>query len=375
MLENQTARFLDFLPRLRRGICGEPSGGNFTEEEIKFALASETGSLYYYYFREELPKSALKIFRVNYISASAVQTKREFQLHAVKRVLSAAQVRFCPIKGADLAFSLYPLPSLRMMNDFDILLHPDDCERALDALRADGWESEGDYSHGHHFPMMGKGDLCPLEPHFALPGFEVGDMPQIWQHDMLKVGDYEYRLTPEMNFLMLFRHGFNGEWHNLERTITDCGLMAHLWRPDPTKLRELALRYKVSSPDIVFATFAEFFPEEYACSVAPEAVAAFRELVVGQFDWHGMKMDTAMTGASRFSRQWWQWRIAGFSVSNIRHKYMVENGKPFRLIWAYCRDITGKGWGFIRGILGIRNRKTARALALLKTVEPYFRIY
>ena len=63
-------------------------------------------------------------------------------------------IRFCPIKGADLAWRVWPEGIVRCQSDLDIWIHPEDFPKALESARRMGWEAPYAYRHTHHAPVM-----------------------------------------------------------------------------------------------------------------------------------------------------------------------------------------------------------------------------
>jgi len=93
--------------------------------------------------------------------------------------LAAAQVRVCVLKGVALADRVYAYPEQRPSMDIDLLVAPDDIDRASAVLQAAGCEGDPDStaaylrSHGHHlhFTQRGQPDI---ELHFhTYSGFGV----------------------------------------------------------------------------------------------------------------------------------------------------------------------------------------------------------
>lgn len=75
--------------------------------------------------------------------ALAADLVREHELRRVVAALSAAGLRTLIMKGADLAYSVYPSPDLRQRTDTDLLVAPDDREAASQVLHTLGYEAVG----------------------------------------------------------------------------------------------------------------------------------------------------------------------------------------------------------------------------------------
>jgi hypothetical protein len=90
--------------------------------------------------------------------------------------LDSSSIRATPLKGPLLADRLYPTPSRRLSSDIDVLVHPDDLERASIALSEIGYERD-DATNPHmreaaHHVHLHHAVLPTLELHFhANDGF------------------------------------------------------------------------------------------------------------------------------------------------------------------------------------------------------------
>lgn len=115
----------------------------------------------------------------------------ETTLHAVVRQLAAEDVRVMLLKGAALAVTVYPSFAARPMGDLDILVAPDQADRAWHCLREAGWKLElpgieGFYNSHHHLPALldPKGIGIVLEIHRAMmprPGPFLLDEAEVWR--------------------------------------------------------------------------------------------------------------------------------------------------------------------------------------------------
>lgn len=101
------------------------------------------------------------------------------EFEAVVRLLSNAGIAPLALKGPALANRLYPSPAMRHCMDIDLLVEPEEFERAAAQLTAAGYESEIGVSasylrqHGHHLTFTKPG-CAPVELHFqSYAGFGV----------------------------------------------------------------------------------------------------------------------------------------------------------------------------------------------------------
>lgn len=79
-----------------------------------------------------------------YLRATAVRTlavnlKLRKQFEEVRGVLARAGIIALPLKGVDLAFTVYPSPACRPMADVDILVPPEHYGAAQEVLRSEGF--------------------------------------------------------------------------------------------------------------------------------------------------------------------------------------------------------------------------------------------
>lgn len=100
-------------------------------------------------------------------------------LDDLARLFAANGVRICALKGPALASRLYGDPTARSSVDLDLLVAPDDFERAHRALREQGYSSGSEATasyllrHGHHLQFAKPGQVS-IELHFqSYAGFGV----------------------------------------------------------------------------------------------------------------------------------------------------------------------------------------------------------
>lgn len=245
----------------------------------------------YRYLYDLLPETirdeCRKVYQTRQLNAMAGAP----ELKRLYRVLAAHGLRFVPIKGADLTYRLYPDSALRMIGDWDIWFHPDDCDRALAVLSEDGWQVLKNYSEdhsqvrksdAHHYSPFIRGRYI-IEPHFTLANFEHVDLYGMWDNTAeYPGGDGQRILTTEMNLMMLARHAASNSYYhaNLPKLLTDAAMVMQREKADFAKLRSMAAHWRLPYPGDLFAAFPEFFPadvlEEFGAD--PEKTAVFRGL-------------------------------------------------------------------------------------------------
>ena len=88
---------------------------------------------------DALPSQTVTALKRDYAVAAMRATSLAEDLGGVLDALGAADVIPAPIKGAALAWTLYREPGCRPMSDFDLLVAPDEAERAAEALAGAGY--------------------------------------------------------------------------------------------------------------------------------------------------------------------------------------------------------------------------------------------
>ena len=105
------------------------------------------------------------------LEAERADTLRHVLIDPVLSALASAGIPCCPLKGWALK-ALYPREELREMSDIDLLLRPDDLDRAGEIMLANGFEAV--YQNGHHRVYHTEPDM-DVELHWRLTGtFEEG---------------------------------------------------------------------------------------------------------------------------------------------------------------------------------------------------------
>ncbi len=161
-------------------------------------------------------------------------TRRAQQLLAVLLALADAGIRAVPFKGPVLADAAYDDIGLRSFWDLDILLPPQDFERALCVLEKLGFTNSRHPASGYPFTRRQlralwrywgqevyyrESDELSLEPHQALaPATLALDFNSVWRR--VSPADWRgqkiWRLTPEDELLLLCIQGAKPYWENLK---------------------------------------------------------------------------------------------------------------------------------------------------------------
>lgn len=282
---------------------------------------------------------------------------RDMMQHGAFKLLSgqlaASGLRFCPIKGADLAWRAYPDGALRPKVDLDILVHPDDLTAAYNVAVGAGWQTKYEYHGERHLPPLHRNSVV-LELHGSLPDFEECSSADIWKYVKAEDGG-RHRLSKELNIAMLVNHAARDLWVDGVKLLLDLGFLLQAeglevdWKGMAAMVEDLKIPV---TPAWVFCGFPEFFPPESRIGLEIDdrkGLEAVRQLVlVDALKGYGPAEDAVMNDAARFSRRWWKRRLYGLSPAAIRYKTNNPRGHYMRLLWGYAADVVRKIWVIIR---------------------------
>ena len=316
---------------------------------------------FYRYLCDVLPEEKRLAYQKIY---QARQVKALLGARELKRlygVLASHGLRFAPIKGADLAYRLYPDAALRVFCDWDIWFHPDDCEHALAVLAEDGWKVPecytGDHeavrsSGAHHFLPHVRGQH-KIEPHFTLVNFKEIAPNEMWLQTLdYPDGDGQRVLSPEMNLLMLTRHAASKSYYHaqLPKLLTDASMVMQNENVNFGKLHELANKWNLPYSGDLLAAFPEFFPSDVIADFKADSqkTEAFRRifeirgrlgeqenaaLLLSRYEVHGQITSGVMK------------HIRAHTPSKMRLIYhLPEHGVWGRVIWAYVCWFWTRTW-------------------------------
>jgi hypothetical protein len=339
---------------------------------------------FYRYLSEVLPEEKRLAYQKIYRTR---QVKAMLGAHELKRfygVLASHGLRFVPIKGADLAYRLYPDAALRVFCDWDIWFHPDDCERALAVLAEDGWKVpevsvtnlDADQMRGrHHFLGHVRGQYR-IEPHFTLANFEGIAPNEMWNHTLdYPGGDGQRVLSPEMNLLMLTRHAASNSYYHahLPKLLTDVAMVMQKEKVNFDELRVLAQSWNLPYSGDLLAAFPEFFPSDVIAGIKSDSKCAdvFRQV----FELRG-KLGKQESASLLLSRYETRDQIVGGVIMHIRahtpgkmrHIYhLPEHGAWGRVVLAYISWFWTRTW---RACVWMRGNPALREYAhLVETAE------
>ena len=313
-----------------------------------------------------------RAFQRDYRAAAMQDLPQRFAMERLAGIFVNGGVRFAPIKGADIAVNCYPDPALRIRCDLDVLIHPDDLEKAERLARADGWRQAAVYEHEYHRPMLVKQNV-QLELHFNLPGVGSEHIGYLWEQLIPEPGTTCHHLPDELTALLVFNHARLHKWLTGVVALADLGFMIGKRKKlDWNKIDEFSERFGIAAPQGFFHAFAGFFPARYmpAGDPPPEAILrAIRTAVHAHLNVNEHR--ELVMGLDRFSGAWWRERVKGFRPSVVRYTYhLPPRGHFIRLSGGYLRMIGDKFLLVLRALTH-RDDGNNAALDAINRVEAY----
>lgn len=100
---------------------------------ISYAEKHQVAGILYYQCKSFLPEEAAKSLQPVYMSSIYFYMNREKQFKEIGQKLSEEKIPFFSVKGLLVARD-YPAPSLRTMGDCDIVVHPEDKNKAHEVM-------------------------------------------------------------------------------------------------------------------------------------------------------------------------------------------------------------------------------------------------
>jgi len=150
-------------------------------------LSNQQGLLALFYWRvqpfaNQLPAELIEPLRRQYLRETVRSIQREKELKNVLKVLIAANLQPIPFKGAALAHTVYPLPEIRTMGDFDLWIDSPQMDRAIQALEQIGyvWREKKTRPHTWQIEREGEIQLFGTGRHQGLVELHYGVFAGEW---------------------------------------------------------------------------------------------------------------------------------------------------------------------------------------------------
>ncbi|MBA4416889.1 MAG: hypothetical protein C0392_03105 [Syntrophus sp. (in: bacteria)] len=249
------------------------------------------------------PSGIQETLRANYYTAVVHFMRREHELKEVLQTLTSAGVSVVLLKGAAVAYSLYPNPVLRTMGDVDLWIPHTQIVPARQALHTIGYTIHSQEDHrpqalkdvlaGETQMMRNRPGAGLVELHWNVyPGEWLRhtariDETKIWARSVPIEGMNMRRLSAEDLILHGSVHcAVNHQMSDgVVRTILDIVLAQRTWEIDWEVLVRRAREWRVATAVwLVLSLVSEFFSDPKVqlplCSIAP---SRFRQRVLGWF--------------------------------------------------------------------------------------------
>ena len=184
------------------------------------------------------PDEVRQALAASYRSAARGALLKQNELANVSRILRGAGIAFIALKGAYLAYAVYPNPAMRPLRDLDLLVRHDDALAAYQALLDGGCRRLPQYGRDpraaladkKHLPQLlsQAGDIC-VELHARLlgpdrVGFEHVDDAGIWQRRIERRAGTEtlWHLAPtDLLLHLIFHAAYDHKLNNGPLTLCD----------------------------------------------------------------------------------------------------------------------------------------------------------
>src|SRR5215472_1580530 len=204
-------------------------------EFLRIVYAQETASLVHRNLRElrspAIPIEVRTELKCAYVKTALQNHLAANELAVLLHRLSDAGVPVVPLKGVQLANSLFGDPAMRVCTDIDLLVPPRKLNRTLEVIRLAGYGDVFDdiffrklgLQHGRHFSFQrhfaGRSSL--IEVHWRLLQHSSRDslaVQDLWGEvqDTYCFGAPVCRLSPEWLFLYLCIHAADHHWRGLK---------------------------------------------------------------------------------------------------------------------------------------------------------------
>jgi len=325
---------------------------------------------------EALPAEFVSEVRQEMQAAMLRALRNEASLKSLYERFEKACIRFIPLKGIDLAYRIYPTPTLRPFGDWDIFFHPEDLNRARKLLLSEGWKELLTQSKDlhHHTSPLTRGPHF-LEPHWTFPCCMEASPEIIWENSLAANGSSCRRvLSPEQNVLLSARHAAEDLYRlaNPTKLLLDVAYVIVRSGIDWERLRRVSQEMHQPYPGDLLAAFAEFFPQKMLLEMRGDAgkASAFRKaFTMRKVALQATAAEVLMQEDDRFSCKWFRRILRIFWPKNLRQKYhLPEQRASLELITCYCREVSGKCRKFIN-VLRRRNLHFEEYSRLIKEAE------
>lgn len=344
--------YLKILGALSASIFAQAKPDTIFSDEFCLEIHRFHADAYFYYFaHNQLSDHWKSRFRKQFLYQAIQEKKLHNEKLQLEKELSSCNIRFAWLKGADFAYELYTVPAVRLYGDLDLWFHPEDMQRGLQCLLQNHWIPRKFGSASHHTVPYYRNNVM-LEPHYTLPNFPDVTPSDLWKECILQPNGI-YRLSPELNLLLIMQHAAGGFWKKvlLHRILADSALLADKFIIHWDKVYSLADQWTLFRPDLLFLAFPEFFPSSLrpAQNVSDKLIREARIFFL-QVPFHTEKQDPAdpLIQSNKFTREWWKIRFNMLHYEHIKVKYKTSRLWSLQVLILYIQDISYKITAVIR---------------------------
>lgn len=178
---------------------------------------------------QAVPQEWLMRLRMLYMQNAARSYRMTAELLRVLNALKEAGIRAVPLKGPVLAQTVYGDVAMRQFSDLDVLVAPEDVERALSIMQACGYRSEHELSESkrralmktaHHHHLFSAQSGTTVELHWMIApsyyGMKTDAAGILNRAGTVLLLDKEIaRISDEDMLMLLCQHGTKHTWERL----------------------------------------------------------------------------------------------------------------------------------------------------------------
>lgn len=269
--------------------------------------------------------------------------KLDAELTHVRRVFEREDIAYVPLKGAVMRV-LYPEPWMRTSCDVDVLVHEEDFDRAVAALVAEGYETDG--VRGYHDQLLRCDDVQLELHHNVLERQPKMDalLSQIWEHTVSK--GCQHVETPDF---FLFHHIAHMAYHFQRggcgvRSVIDLYLLRENEQTDESAVRALCEQAGLL---VFYDTLCRLADSWFGDGERDTLVDSLESYILcgGVF---GTQAQRSTANAARHGRLGFLWYSVFMPYRDLKRIYPALEGKPiltpyYQLCRLFKKFSSGRG--------------------------------
>ncbi len=314
-------------------------------EILQYAELLHLEMLFYFFFRDELPLQWRNRLRETFQAISAWELNYSAGRDLIFRQLRSVGIQPAAIKGAYLAYDVYPHPVLRAKGDYDIWIPEAGAEAAVAALEKVGFSVIAGIAPGHHLPMMVHRERrWSVELHLQVfHAYPRQPSPSALTEFLQEDGSFE----PELHWLIALEHGRRGYYAGLMRALLDMGILQHKFSLSAERIQEIRRKLSLPThPALLHEAFPDFFPKEQRMFHRdyPDWVLQQLRSLLGSSLYQGVMRDYQLSRPGTIRKiGFLAGRTLSLTPSFIRRKYGLKSDCGIKtLMRHYWREISEK---------------------------------